>query len=127
MSDSGTDPTARLTTERNWDDLALEGDTLREVRELELAVTSGDAGTNTVALFHGPPGTGKTLTATLLGKSLARDVYRVDLIQVVSKYIGETEKNLATLFAEAERKDCDPVLRRGRRAVRQAHRRTRRP
>lgn len=57
------------------------------------------------ALFHGPSGTGKTLAATLLGKRLARDVQRIDLSQVVSKFIGETEKNLALVFAEAERRD----------------------
>jgi SpoVK/Ycf46/Vps4 family AAA+-type ATPase len=57
------------------------------------------------ALFHGPPGTGKTLTATLLGKATKRDVYRVDLSTVVSKYIGETEKNLANLFDQARNRD----------------------
>ena len=57
------------------------------------------------ALFHGPPGTGKTLTATLLGKYTGRPVFRVDLSRVVSKYIGETEKNLARLFDKAEHKD----------------------
>jgi SpoVK/Ycf46/Vps4 family AAA+-type ATPase len=56
-------------------------------------------------LFYGPPGTGKTLTATLLGKYTGRDVFRVDLALVVSKYIGETEKNLAGLFDKAEHKD----------------------
>jgi SpoVK/Ycf46/Vps4 family AAA+-type ATPase len=56
-------------------------------------------------LFHGPPGTGKTMTATLLGKYTGKEVYRVDLSMVVSKYIGETEKNLSNLFAKAENKD----------------------
>jgi SpoVK/Ycf46/Vps4 family AAA+-type ATPase len=56
-------------------------------------------------LFHGPPGTGKTLTAQLLGKETGRDVYRIDLSQIASKYIGETEKNLARLFDLAEGKD----------------------
>lgn len=51
-------------------------------------------------LFHGPPGTGKTLTACLLGKYTNRNVYRIDLSVVVSKYIGETEKNLSRLFAQ---------------------------
>ena len=53
-------------------------------------------------LFYGPPGTGKTLTATLLGKQNEMDVYRVDLSMIVSKYIGETEKNLAKVFDKAE-------------------------
>ena len=57
------------------------------------------------ALFHGPPGTGKTLTAALLGKLTGRDVFRVDLSMIVSKFIGETEKNLAHLFDRAENKD----------------------
>ncbi|MFC1879734.1 ATP-binding protein [Chloroflexota bacterium] len=56
-------------------------------------------------LFHGPPGTGKTLTATLLGKHTGRKVFRIDLSTVVSKYIGETEKNLAGLFDKARSKN----------------------
>jgi len=56
-------------------------------------------------LFYGPPGTGKTLTASLLGKQFKKDVYRIDLSQVVSKFIGETEKNLEKIFAKAENKD----------------------
>ena len=55
-------------------------------------------------LFYGSPGTGKTITACLLGKSTGRDVYKVDLSLVVSKYIGETEKNLAKVFDQAQNK-----------------------
>lgn len=54
------------------------------------------------ALFYGPPGTGKTLAACLLGKKHNMDVYRIDLSMIVSKYIGETEKNLAKIFDQAE-------------------------
>lgn len=57
------------------------------------------------ALFYGPPGTGKTLTAGLIGKYTAKDVYRIDLSMVVSKWVGETEKNLARVFDMAESKD----------------------
>ena len=57
------------------------------------------------ALFFGPPGTGKTLCANLLGKEFKKHVFRVDLSSLVSKYIGETEKNLARLFDEAEYKN----------------------
>jgi len=56
-------------------------------------------------LFYGPPGTGKTLTANVLGNETRKDVYKIDLSMVVSKYIGETEKNLELLFARAEDKD----------------------
>ncbi len=55
-----------------------------------------------VALFHGPSGTGKTLAALAIARELDLQVFRIDLSRVVSKYIGETEKNLATVFAEAE-------------------------
>jgi AAA+ superfamily predicted ATPase len=54
-------------------------------------------------LFSGPPGTGKTMTAALIGADLGREVYRIDLSRVVDKYIGETEKNLARLFDQAEK------------------------
>jgi SpoVK/Ycf46/Vps4 family AAA+-type ATPase len=57
------------------------------------------------ALFHGPPGTGKTLTALIVGKKTGRDVFRIDLSMVVSKFIGETEKNLSRLFERAKSKD----------------------
>lgn len=55
-------------------------------------------------LFHGPPGTGKTLTACLLGQITQREVYKVDLSLVVSKFIGETTKNLARVFDQAQAK-----------------------
>jgi hypothetical protein len=57
------------------------------------------------ALFVGPSGTGKTLAAGWLATRLGLPLYRVDLASVISKYIGETEKNLAQLFAHAERSD----------------------
>jgi SpoVK/Ycf46/Vps4 family AAA+-type ATPase len=56
-------------------------------------------------LFYGPSGTGKTLTAGVLGNETKKDVYKIDLSMVVSKYIGETEKNLELLFARAEDKN----------------------
>jgi hypothetical protein len=60
----------------------------------------------TTALFSGPPGTGKTLAAFWLAASLNRDALRIDLGQVASKYIGETEKNLDAVFKRAERSDA---------------------
>ncbi|MBR6257304.1 MAG: ATP-binding protein [Lachnospiraceae bacterium] len=53
-------------------------------------------------VFYGPPGTGKTMAAQVLANTLGLDIYRIDLSQVSSKYIGETEKNLATLFEAAK-------------------------
>ena len=56
-------------------------------------------------LFYGPPGTGKSLTATLMGNECGKNVYRIDLSQIVSKYIGETEKNLGKVFDQAMNKN----------------------
>jgi AAA+ superfamily predicted ATPase len=58
-------------------------------------------GKGLTALFSGPPGVGKTMAAEVIGRDLELDIYRIDLSQVVSKYIGETEKNLARVFNEA--------------------------
>ncbi|OUC11761.1 MAG: AAA family ATPase [Alkalinema sp. CACIAM 70d] len=109
-------PAQRLETAMNWDDLVLPALTLAQIKELENWVRHEHVLMNQWnmrkklrpgcrALFYGPPGTGKTLTATLLGKATGREVYKVDLSMVISKYIGETEKNLAALFDKAEHKD----------------------
>lgn len=109
-------PAQRITTEMEWDDLVLNAQTLQQIRDLEAWITHGptilyDWGMKRKlklgyrVLFHGPPGTGKTLTASLLGKYTDKDVYRIDISMLVSKFIGETEKNLSNLFARAERKD----------------------
>jgi hypothetical protein len=106
-------PAQRVETRLTWDDLVLHPSTRLGVAELEAwiehgPVLMGEWGMAAKlrpgyrALFHGPSGTGKTMTACLLGKSTGRDVYRVDLSMVVSKYIGETEKNLALVFDRAE-------------------------
>jgi vesicle-fusing ATPase len=57
-------------------------------------------------LFCGPPGTGKTMAAEALADALGLELYRIDLAQVVDKYIGETEKNLRRIFDAAEASDC---------------------
>jgi hypothetical protein len=109
-------PATRLETGMEWDDLVLAPVTMRQIEELLVAlrhesVLMDDWGMRRKlrpgyrVLFYGPPGTGKTLTVTLIGKATGRDVYRVDLSLVVSKYIGETEKNLSNLFDRAENKD----------------------
>lgn len=109
-------PAQRISTRQEWDDLVLHPHTRQQVESLQHWLEHGnrllrDWGMERKfkpgyrVLFYGPPGTGKTLTATLLGKQAGRDVYRVDLSMVVSKYIGETEKNLSKLFDKAEHKD----------------------
>ena len=58
-------------------------------------------GSGLTALFSGAPGTGKTMAAQVLARELGMDIYRIDLSRLMSKYIGETEKNLARLFDDA--------------------------
>jgi SpoVK/Ycf46/Vps4 family AAA+-type ATPase len=62
-----------------------------------------DYGRGLSCLFAGPPGTGKTMMSAVLAQTLGREIYRVDISRVVSKWVGETEKNLSLAFDEAER------------------------
>jgi len=109
-------PAEYITTELTSDDLVLPQATNQQITELENWVKHQDTIMNKWnmkrwvkpgyrALFHGPPGTGKTLTALIVGKKTNRDVFRIDLSMVVSKFIGETEKNLSQLFDRAKNKD----------------------
>lgn len=109
-------PAKQLQTSMDWQDLVVDEATMRQLDELKIwlkhnPVLLKDWGMGRKikpgykVLFHGPPGTGKTLTAALLGKFFKLDVYRVDLSMVISKYIGETEKNLEKVFAKAEHKN----------------------
>jgi Cdc6-like AAA superfamily ATPase len=109
-------PAKRLTTNMDWSDLVVDDFTSRQLNEISVWLKYGqrlyeDWGMSKKlkpgykALFYGPPGTGKTLTAALLGKLYMLDVYRIDLSMVISKYIGETEKNLEKVFKKAENKN----------------------
>ncbi|MCC5612362.1 ATP-binding protein [Nostoc sp. CHAB 5834] len=106
-------PASLVTTPLNWDDLVLDDHVLTELQELltwlehqdkilQNAYLSRHLKPGYRALFYGPPGTGKTLTACLLGKVTGHDVYKIDLSMIASKYIGETEKNLARVFDLAQ-------------------------
>jgi len=108
-------PAQRIVTELEWADLVLPAATRAQILDLEHwvrhhAALRADWGLGRRlrpgyrALFYGPPGTGKTMTASLLGKYTGREVFRVDLSLVTSKYIGETEKNLGGLFDRAQAK-----------------------
>lgn len=109
-------PAQFIETELEWKDLILNEKTTGQISEIETWLNHNEALMNDWGmksrikpgfrvLFSGPPGTGKTLTATLLGKYTGRDVFRIDLSLVVSKYIGETEKNLSRLFDRAKNKN----------------------
>ena len=102
-------PASLISTDLEWEDLVLNTKTLDDVKEIENWLAYKETLMNDWGmkakikpgyrvLFCGLPGTGKTLTAGLLGKYTGKDVYRVDLSMVVSKFIGETEKNLSKLF-----------------------------
>lgn len=108
-------PAQRIDTRLSWDDLVLHPGTRKQIDEISTWIDHGETlmGDWDMAnklrpgyrsLFYGPPGTGKTMTACLLGKATGRDVYKIDLSLVVSKYIGETEKNLAKVFQQAQNK-----------------------
>lgn len=109
------DLAVRIESSAGWDDLVLpsaEGAILREIAaHLRFRVKVYDewgfarknhTGLGIAALFAGPSGTGKTLAAEVLANELRLDLYRIDLSAVVSKYIGETEKNLRRVFDAAE-------------------------
>jgi hypothetical protein len=109
-------PAKRVTTRLGWDDLVLTQEVLEEIENIRTwlrheSTIMDEWGMGKSlkpgyrSLFYGPPGTGKTLTASLIGASAGMDLYRIDLSMVVSKYIGETEKNLANVFQQAQHKN----------------------
>ena len=105
----------KIAPRYGWDDIVLPRDRKEQLREIcntvryrarvyeewgfgrKLAMGKG-----VNILFAGPSGTGKTMAAEIIAGELGLDLYRIDLSTVVSKYIGETEKNLSKVFAEAE-------------------------
>jgi hypothetical protein len=108
-------PARLIETPLSWGHLVLPSATLVQLEEIKHWIMFGqrllfDWEMNQklrpgfTSLFHGPPGTGKTFSACLLGKHCGCDVYKIDLSMIVSKYIGETEKNLAKIFDLAEHK-----------------------
>jgi hypothetical protein len=109
-------PAKLIITGLNWEDVVLAEATREGVEEVKDWIQHGKEVLMLTglqkrlkpgykSLFYGPPGTGKTLTAALLGKATNHDVYRIDISSLVSRYIGETEKNLAKVFDRAENKD----------------------
>jgi hypothetical protein len=105
----------RIQPAAGWNDIVLPADQLRLLRDVSAHVRQrarvyeewgfgkrGSRGLGISALFAGASGTGKTMAAEVIAGELNLDLYRVDLSQVVSKYIGETEKNLRRIFDAAE-------------------------
>jgi hypothetical protein len=105
----------RLEPSATWDDLVLPSAQEQLLHQIALHIrqrskvyhtwgfaSKGSRGLGISALFAGPSGTGKTMAGEVLANELRLDLYRIDLSQVVSKYIGETEKNLRRVFDAAE-------------------------
>jgi len=107
-------PAKRLSTVHTLDDVVVPADVRRALLGIVDRVTHGprvldewgfaerhDDVRGTLVLFHGPPGTGKSMTAAVLARTAGLVAYQVDLSALVSKWIGETEKNLARVFDRA--------------------------
>ncbi|HEY0430283.1 MAG TPA: ATP-binding protein [Pyrinomonadaceae bacterium] len=105
----------RVVTIHTWDDLVLPRVTAQRVREIAAAIKHRhtvysdwgfagriSTGQGLKALFAGPSGTGKTMTAGVIARELGLALYKIDLSAIVSKYIGETEKNLDAIFRAAQ-------------------------
>jgi len=105
----------RIAPRAGWGDLVLPAPLVRLLEQIAIHVfqrpkvyeqwgyaEKGERGAGVAVLFAGASGTGKTLAAEVLAGALALDLYRIDLSRVVSKYIGETEKNLRSVFDGAE-------------------------
>lgn len=109
-------PARLIETELTWEHLVLPAGTLEQLEEIRHWILHGNTllydwgmaqklNPGFTALFYGLPGTGKSFSACLLGKHCGCDVYKIDLSMIVSKYIGETEKNLSRIFDMAENKN----------------------
>ncbi|TMM58006.1 ATP-binding protein [Maribacter algarum] len=109
-------PARKISTSMDWDDLVLHPQSNEQINDIQIWMSHHQKVLKDPTfgrrikpgyrvLFYGNAGTGKTLTATLLGKKFNIPVYRIDLSQVVSKYIGETEKHIEQVFTRAERKN----------------------
>jgi len=106
----------KITTTKNWDDLVIDKTTKQQLNNISTWIRNVNIPDNNTernkdvkhdhkVLFFGSRRTGKKLAAKLLGKQGNLDVYRIDLSKLISKYIGETEKNLAKIFDAAETKN----------------------
>jgi ATP-dependent 26S proteasome regulatory subunit len=105
----------KIVPRYTWEDIILPDDQLALLREIVATVRGRPkvldewgvgrklaASDGVTMLFAGPPGTGKTMAAEVIAAELNLDLYKIDLSTIVSKYIGETEKNLERIFAEAQ-------------------------
>jgi ATP-dependent 26S proteasome regulatory subunit len=105
----------KITPRYTWSDIVLPDDQLAQLHEIvdtvrgrSLVLEAWGVGqklassAGVTVLFAGPPGTGKTMSAEIIASELGLDLYKIDLSTIVSKYIGETEKNLERIFSDAQ-------------------------
>jgi MoxR-like ATPase len=108
-----------VTPRFSWDDIVLPADRKQQLQSVAARVNNRaivqrdwgfgeklSRGRGVAVLLSGPAGTGKTMAAEVLANALSLDLFQIDLSTVVSKYIGETERQLSTIFAEAEQGQC---------------------
>jgi hypothetical protein len=109
----------RVVSRYDWDDLVLPPDVIRIIRDFQIAAVNrarvfenwgygrkNVRGRGLSALFSGPPGTGKSMSAEVIARTLNVDLYQIDISTVVSKWIGETERNLGQIFDATEGSDA---------------------
>jgi len=110
---------SKITPRYSWEDIVLPKDQLALLHEIIDTVRGRPqvldvwglgakltSSRGITVLFSGPPGTGKTMSAQIIAGALGLDIYRIDLSTIVSKYIGETEKNIERIFREAEQSNA---------------------
>lgn len=120
-SEELTEFATRIDPTYDWSDIVLPADTERQLREVAARLQNRGTvyadwgfaaqtslGNGLIALFSGPSGTGKTMAAEVVANHAGLHLYKIDLASVVSKYIGETEKNLGRIFDEAA--DSNAIL-----------------
>ena len=109
----------KIVPRHEWNDIVLPPDQISILKELVAMVRNRPTvleswavgkklvpSSGVTTMFAGPPGTGKTMSAEVVAAQLELDLYKIDLSSMVSKYIGETEKNLEKIFREAERSNA---------------------
>lgn len=116
LDDGRYDNIKRIEMDYDWNDLKVDAQQKEVLKRICSQVTyrtvvlddwglrnNYQYGRGVSAIFTGPPGTGKTMAANIIARKLGLEIYKVDLSQIVDKYIGETEKRLEEVFARAEK------------------------
>ncbi len=111
-----SEKTTRVKSNFTWDDLKMDADDKEIMRDMCNCVKNKNIvldqwnfsrvipyGAGITVLFSGPPGTGKTMAAQVIANELNMELYKIDLSQIIDKYVGETEKNIRLIFDQAKK------------------------